>query len=417
MLKLIHSSDLHLGDPAGVFGAGAKKHRRLIIETLDKIVQTAIAQKAQLVLLVGDVFDTNKPDEQLVEKFRAAVEKLAAAQIFLVLCPGNHDRLEEGSVWARFNLDANLQKFIIIAKPMVAPAEGQELVHIYLPELQTNLFTRIVAAQKSSQDMTTGMKEFINQVLTSQKTAGQQVTHNIAMLHGSIAREGQRANFPISKVGLSGLLEAGVDYVALGDWHGYLDAGQELGLPAGKVIYSGSPEFLNTAQANAGGLVVVDITGSTQAVSAAGTQIKPNRIKLSELELVKLNLNLNQLNWQTALKQLQSEAQAKGSTKILKLELTGEVSLADLVDIEQNLSVEALHDSWGESFYYLAVDMKVNAAVTDADLAGHPEGSIPHEFIQAVTNMVTSSEIDQELAQKVLAIGMAAILDKLRKHS
>ncbi len=409
MLKLIHSADLHLGDPAGVFGSGAKKHRRMVNESLDKIVQTAIAQKAQLVLLAGDIFDNIKPDEQLVEKFRAAAEKLAAAQIHLVACPGNHDRLEDGSVWGKFQVAQLLQKFIIVARPVAIPADGQDLVHIYLSELQTNVFTRIVATQKSSQDMTTGMKEFINQVLEAQKAAGQSVTHNIAMLHGSIAREGQRANFPITKVGLEALFTTGIEYVALGDWHGYLDAGAELGLPASKVLYPGSPEFLDTAQANSGSLLQVELQG--------GGQTKVSRIKLSELELIKLNLNLNQMNWQTALKQLQAQAEGAGERKIVRVELTGEVSLADLVDIEQNLSAEALQDSLGESFYFLASDSKINAAVTDADLAGHPEGSIPHEFIQAVTGMVTRSEIDQELAQKVLATGMAAILDKLRKHS
>jgi hypothetical protein len=123
------------------------------------------------------------------------------------------------------------------------------------------------------------------------------------------------------------------------------------------------------------------------------------------------------MNWQTALKQLQAQAEDAGERKIVRIELTGEVSLADLVDIEQNLSAEALQDGLGESFYLLVSDSKVNAAITDADLAGHPEGSIPHEFIEAVTGMVSRSEIDQELAQKVLATGMAAILDKLRKHS
>lgn len=86
-IVLVHSSDLHLG-------SGSDN----CIAPLEQVVNAARFARAQVLLLVGDVFDHNRVDASTLD---AAADILHDSNLPVVVLPGNHDCLCGDSVYRR----------------------------------------------------------------------------------------------------------------------------------------------------------------------------------------------------------------------------------------------------------------------------------------------------------------------------
>lgn len=89
---LVHSSDLHVDDESATGGRGVG------LAGLRRVLATARAARADVVLLVGDTFDNPRVSTGMV---RRVTEMLAAAAAPVVVLPGNHDPVMEGGVFGR----------------------------------------------------------------------------------------------------------------------------------------------------------------------------------------------------------------------------------------------------------------------------------------------------------------------------
>ena len=94
-LTLLHGADLHLGAPMrGVAYLSDEWRVRVLdamVEALRRLVDAALRNNVDLVVLAGDVFDQAKPSLHDFKAFVAEIERLAAADIPVYLCGGNHD--------------------------------------------------------------------------------------------------------------------------------------------------------------------------------------------------------------------------------------------------------------------------------------------------------------------------------------
>lgn len=88
LVRVVHSSDLHLGMDEVRHGLGV----------LEAVLRAAEDARADLVVLVGDVFDHNRV---AVDFLDAAVGLLEGAGRPTVILPGNHDSLVPTSVYRR----------------------------------------------------------------------------------------------------------------------------------------------------------------------------------------------------------------------------------------------------------------------------------------------------------------------------
>ncbi len=89
MLKFLHTSDWHLGKRLGEF--------RLMEEQqalTDWILQTAIREEVDGLLLSGDIYDRSVPPAEAVTLLDGFLTRLAQAQIPLFAISGNHDSAE-----------------------------------------------------------------------------------------------------------------------------------------------------------------------------------------------------------------------------------------------------------------------------------------------------------------------------------
>lgn len=90
---VVHSSDLHVDD-----GHTARLWSGDGAGPLAAVIETARVLGADAVLLAGDVFEHNRLPQALLDR---AGGILRGAPCPVVMLPGNHDPLTEGSVWRR----------------------------------------------------------------------------------------------------------------------------------------------------------------------------------------------------------------------------------------------------------------------------------------------------------------------------
>ena len=95
MFKFIHAADLHLDSPLRGLerydGAPVEQLRGATRLALKNLVELAITEKADFVLIAGDVYDGNWPDHNTGLFFNSQMTRLREAGIRVFLISGNHD--------------------------------------------------------------------------------------------------------------------------------------------------------------------------------------------------------------------------------------------------------------------------------------------------------------------------------------
>jgi DNA repair exonuclease SbcCD nuclease subunit len=124
MLRLLQTSDLHLGARHLELGAAGAGLRERGFVALERIAALAVAEKVHLVLIAGDLFATNTESERTVKRVAAAIAPLAAAGIRTVVLPGDHDPGDRSSIHLAHDLAA-----------LAGAPQGHDLVTVLLPDV------------------------------------------------------------------------------------------------------------------------------------------------------------------------------------------------------------------------------------------------------------------------------------------
>ena len=203
-LKLVHASDVHLGDQAG-HPAAAK--------ALKSVVAAVPNLAADALLMVGDVFDNYRVRNEVLAFFVEQVRRLAVP---VVVLPGNHDLLDANSVYYREPFQENPANLHVISR-----SDGEA---ISFPELTLDLWGRAMPAHTPDFRPLLGMPD---------KNPGRWL---VALAHGHFHLEGD-IDLRSSPIFPEEVAQATCDYLALGHWDRHLDVSQGGVMAA----YSGAP--------------------------------------------------------------------------------------------------------------------------------------------------------------------------------
>lgn len=95
MFSFIHAADIHLDSPMlrleGYEGAPVDQVRQATRRALDNLVQLAISEKVDFVLISGDLYDGDWKDYNTGLYFVSRMARLAEAGISVYIIAGNHD--------------------------------------------------------------------------------------------------------------------------------------------------------------------------------------------------------------------------------------------------------------------------------------------------------------------------------------
>ena len=109
MLKIIHGADFHLDSPfAGLSPERAAQRRGEQRELLVRLAALARARRADLVLLSGDLLDSERVYRETAKTLSRALETMGCP---VVIAPGNHDFYGPRSVYATLKWPENVHIF------------------------------------------------------------------------------------------------------------------------------------------------------------------------------------------------------------------------------------------------------------------------------------------------------------------
>ncbi|MFM7290221.1 MAG: exonuclease SbcCD subunit D [Planctomycetia bacterium] len=377
MITFIHTADWQLGKPfsrvADEKRANLKKER---IDAIRRIGEVVRSNSAAFVVVAGDVFDSNSPSPETVS---AACDAISSVGVPVYVIPGNHDHAGPGSVWEQpFFVDESRARAPNLCVLLDAkPVERDGYV----------LFPCPLGRRQSLTDPCRWIHEF--------DFGSADERPRIVVAHGStlnFTQEGdeedvsRQANF----IELANLPTAQLDYVALGDWHGLVQAGD-------KAWYSGSHEtdrFPKTGQTT-GHVIVVragrgkppDVTpvatGRTRWLTYAmtfATDAGPQAL-LDALEQITSGMQRDQV--------------------LLRLSLSGSLGLAGHDELGRIMK------SWKSGLMDLRLDQDVAIAPSPAEieaLAATPEDSLIRHVATVLREEMNRGGDAAELAGTAIAL-------------
>jgi DNA repair exonuclease SbcCD nuclease subunit len=301
--RFLHSSDLHLGRPFGGYPEAIRHRLREARHgAIARLARAAREGGAGVVLLAGDTFDAETPaPETLRQALRAMGEE---GDLTWVLLPGNHDSLAASELWRRIASDAPANLRAITSEAPVEIAPGQWL----LPAPCTQ--------RRPGRDLTEAMSA------PTPEGAGR-----IGLGHGAITdfsgEEGAAGIIPPDRAARSGL-----DYLALGDWHGQMQL-----TPA--TWYSGTPEPESFKHDAPGAALLVTLEGPARVARAETAQFRWMRPALDLLPGEELAARI-----------AAALPAARARDHLVRLTLSGRLTLAERAALEADLAARAPDFGW-----------------------------------------------------------------------
>lgn len=222
-VRILHAADLHLDWPFTGLGAGETKsrlRREELKAVLASIIDLAIREQAEVVLLAGDLFEHAYATRGTMQFMDEQFGRLRDVPVFI--SPGNHDPYVTGSYYETFPWAPN--------------------VHIFGPEPERVDLKGLPVTVRGWGFPAWEVREC--QLRRFPPPDPQRI--NLVVVHG-----GDGAYHPMAPQDLAGL---GADYIALGHIH---KEGVVLE-QAGRVIarYSGSPEALGFGEPGEHGVIL-----------------------------------------------------------------------------------------------------------------------------------------------------------------
>lgn len=197
-LRVLHTADVHLDGDGHVFR---------------RIVDRAIADAVDLVLIAGDLFDNARVPDETVAFVRS---ELGRAGRPVVILPGNHDALHASSVYDRGDFTAGLRDVHVIRR-----LDGET---VELPALDAQVWGRGMEEHEPAFRPLAGIPS---------RDDGRWC---LAMGHGFFYPERQTPERS-SPIFADEIRDAGCDYLALGHQHVQTDVSQG----AVTAWYAGAP--------------------------------------------------------------------------------------------------------------------------------------------------------------------------------
>ncbi|HWP64145.1 MAG TPA: DNA repair exonuclease [Candidatus Binatia bacterium] len=338
MLRALHTADVHLGARHADLGPQASAQRERQFAAFRAAVDLAIAERVDLFLVAGDLFDSNTQPRRSVERVAAELARLAAAKIRSVIVPGTHDVYDRSSIYRAYDLAALAGQ----------PPDG-DLVTVLTPErpsvhlapLDAVVYGVVFETKRAPHPPLQGIGA----------AADDRATWKIGLLHGAVRIPGKVETDDVI-VSPEEIAASGLDYLALGHWHSFLDG------TAGRVrwAYPGAPEPVAVDQDRAGSVLLVtfDTVDGEKRVT-----LEPRRVGRTRFE--RLAIDVADVASQPAL--VERLAALADPDLVLEVRLTG--LRPDTLDLEP----EEVEAALAERFFRLRV--------RDASIPPLTEGALP----------------------------------------
>lgn len=308
-MKLIHTSDLHLGSTFRVLGDKSKLHRIDCQNVFSKIIDICLKEKVNALLIGGDLFDTAEPQKSLVKFVITEFERLNKEKISVFISSGNHDPHKSDSVWLHYKFPSNV---FIFDSPDLEPKEIDGL-SVYG-----------IAYTNDTKEPLKGFKADDND------------NFKVGLIHGSVVSVNwdEQPEAGYRRIAETDLDSCKLDYVALGHFHDILEIKSKT-----RCFYSGSPEPLTFKNRNDCSVLLISHDGSNVTV-------RPMKTNIREFETLEIDCT----NFESDSEIRKILEKYKGKDKVFRLILRG------LPSLDLNIDIDLLLKEFDEKYFFLKID-------------------------------------------------------------
>ncbi|WP_336975075.1 metallophosphoesterase family protein [Sphingobium aromaticiconvertens] len=301
-MKFIHTADWQLGKPYGRFEPEVRAAlSEARFDAIDAIGAAATQYGADHVMVAGDVFDTEGPEDRTIVQ---AISRMERHPCRWWLLPGNHDFARNGGLWDRVRQRAGTG-ITVLSDPV--PQEIDPGIWL-LPAPLTHRHNL-----DDPTDLFDGME-----------TPGARL--RIGVAHGSIRDFGTQGETK-NQIAPDRARRSTLDYLALGDWHGALKVDA-------RTWYSGTPETDRFQRDEPGHVLLVHV--------AEGREPTVTPIRTGRFQWIRRNWTVNdQTGFDAECDQLLGSIDPP--VTLLELSLAGITSLTDRVGMMDRLENDVSH--------------------------------------------------------------------------
>lgn len=233
-IRLLHTADWQIGKSFGeIEGDAGAILRAQRLKTIEKLAQVANEENIDVILVAGDVFDTNAVSDETLRRLVQATRGYDGPWILL---PGNHDAALAESAWTRLQRIGLPGNVVPALRPEPILLLGERLAVLPAP----------LQRRHEANDIT----EWFDNAHTPAHTI------RVGLAHGSVANRLPRPSEAPNTIADDRSDRARLSYLALGDWHGTLEI-------APRTWYSGTPEPDRFRDNDPGNALIVTLESPT----------------------------------------------------------------------------------------------------------------------------------------------------------
>jgi len=364
VVRLLHTADIHLGCKFTSLGNKGEEQREQLRTTFKKVVSLAIEEKVDVVLIAGDLFDSNQVSERNIRLVLEQFQSLSDANIPVCLIPGTHDCFDTNSVYRKIDFARECANVTVFSEPDWSFKE--------FPHLNLTIYGRPNLSNRSHDSPLKGLKP-----QTSSR-------FHVAMAHGSLDTGSIEADDHVFT--LAQIAESRMNYIALGHWH------HPYNCPTKGVVacYSGPPELVSLDQREPGQVLLVTLTDSGEA------RTERKRVGLRSCDEIEIDLST------LAAAQLK-DLVSKGASPNLVRKVVLKGLRSDDLDIAD------LFEDLEDKFFSLRIDDCSYTAVKEYQ----GQHLIISKFVELMQqHMESSAEEERKIAEQALQIGIRLLEGK-----
>jgi DNA repair protein SbcD/Mre11 len=369
-MKILHTADIHIGAQFKKLGSRAGHKRKQLKATFRRTIDVALERKVDLVLIAGDLFDSNRVAADDVSFVREQLARLADAGVHVVMTAGTHDNLGDIPILTSSEF-----------------AHGLRDVHLLEKQRPYVVFEQLGVAVSGVSNYTKKSSDHP----FAQLSPVPEAKVNIAMIHGSLQIPGKSAanDYPFTAAEIDA---SGFDYVALGHWHNF----QEIPTTRVKAAYCGSSEPFDFNQTNSGHVVVVTIDES-------GVHVEP--VNVSETVFTDLEIDMTDQDLTVVREQIRSIA---GENVYARVTLRG------LISGRVSIHPDRIEEEFADSFCYLRVFDTTSFLLSKEELARYPETMVLGSYVRQLQGDIATCEDQEErrVMEKALQYGVSLLSGK-----
>lgn len=354
-VRLLHTADVHLDAEFNHSPGKGDAYRERIRHAFSRIIDLA-QEGHDLLIVAGDLFDNNRPYAATAEFARNELER---AGIPVCLLAGNHDHLDDQSVYGQIAWPANVHVFQTRGEQFALPDKDLVVTGFPLSERPGDC------------------------IQDEPPAVARPARHHVAVMHGWVLQP----HFEPAEghLQLNALRPQDVDYVALGHLH---QAREQKLVVTG--WYSGAPEPVQIYQNDCGVALSVEL-------ESEGPKVVPATV--GTLRGLKLEVNMQGLD--AAALEMQV-SRLRDTDVILTVLLTG------LRDRYPDLDAEELQRLWESSFFSLSVRDETQISLSLDQIPFADRTSLIKEFLELMHARLTSTQTaeEKEIVRQAYDLGL-----------